>query len=127
MTHIENHIVLRSEDSTLLVVSRTSDAFIASPGDFLNMLAWGGERDTSAFVLKAVNFTAAFYDLRTGLAGEILQKVSNYRCRLAIVGPFSMVTSERFREFMSESNKGRQVCFARGEEEARVWLAKTRE
>ena len=86
------------------------------------MLAWGGERETNLLVLADSNFSEEFYRLRTGLAGEILQKVSNYRVRLAIVGSFEMVTGSKFREFMTESNRGSQVCFAKTLEEATRWL-----
>jgi len=63
-----------------------------------------------------------FYDLTTGLAGEILQKVSNYHVRLAIFGSFEMVLGRRFRELMAESNTGSQVYFVRQKNEALTWL-----
>jgi hypothetical protein len=85
-------------------------------------LAWGGENDTSLFVLEEMNFAPEFYDLKTGVAGEILQKLSNYRARLAIVGTFKMVGNERFRELMSELNKGSQVRFSRSRDEAISWV-----
>lgn len=104
------------------VVSRTSEQFILTAQDFLDLLALGGEHGANLFVLEDVNFTAGFYDLKTGLAGEVLQKLSNYNCRLAIVGMFAMVRSERFRELMSESNKGAQLRFAGRREEIMGWL-----
>ena len=69
-----------------------------------------------------MNFIPAFYDLSTGLAGEILQKVSNYRVRLAISGSFKMITSKRFREFINESNKGSSVGFFLEKGKAQAWL-----
>ncbi len=104
------------------VASRSSDQFIRTVQNFLDVLAWGGENKTNLFELRDTNFVAEFYDLKTGLAGEVLQKVSNYGARLAIVGTFDMVMGERFRELMSESNRGSQIRFAQDREEAIQWL-----
>lgn len=59
-----------------------------------------------------------FFDLRTGIAGNILQKFVNYSMRLAIVGDFSMYQSNNLRRFILESNKGKQVFFASSAQEA---------
>jgi PadR family transcriptional regulator, regulatory protein AphA len=104
------------------VASRSSGGFIDTPQDFLDLLAWGSENDTNLFLLEDTNLARDFYDLTTGLAGEILQKISNYNSRLALVGSFDMVVSTRFRELMAESNKGSQVHFASSEDEAISWL-----
>lgn len=62
-------------------------------------------------IVHKKNITHDFFDLKTGLAGEILQKFSTYRVRLAIVGDFSIYTSKSLNDFIFESNKGRQVNF----------------
>lgn len=59
-----------------------------------------------------------FFDLKTGIAGEILQKCSTYRIWLAIVGDFSHYQSKNLADFIFESNKGRQVSFVGSIEEA---------
>lgn len=53
----------------------------------------------------------AFFDLKTGIAGEILQKFSNYNYKLAIVGDFYNITSKSLRDFIYECNKGSLVFF----------------
>ncbi|KAA6304392.1 hypothetical protein EZS27_043961, partial [termite gut metagenome] len=40
-------------------------------------------------VVQEKNITPEFFDLKSGMAGEILQKFSTYRVRLAIVGDFT--------------------------------------
>ena len=56
---------------------------------------------------------AAFFRLRSGLAGAVTQKFVNYRMRLAIVGDLSpYLGSEPLRDFVRESNRGRQLWFA---------------
>jgi len=121
---MNQYVTLDFQGDKRFVTSRSSNQFIRTPQDFLDLLAWGGENQTNLFVLKDMNFVAKFYDLKTGLAGEVLQKLSNYGARLAIVGTFEMVMGERFRELMSESNTGSQVRFARNREEAISWLMK---
>ncbi|MBQ7802074.1 MAG: DUF4180 domain-containing protein [Oscillospiraceae bacterium] len=65
-----------------------------------------------------------FFILSTGLAGEILQKFINYGGRVAIYGDFSGYTSKPLRDFIYESNKGRDVFFVSTEEEAVAMLAR---
>ncbi len=63
-------------------------------------------------VFSKSNFPDAFFDLKSGLAGEILQKVTNYRVRVIIMGDFSAHTSGAFLDFMYECNKNGTVIFA---------------
>ncbi len=55
----------------------------------------------------------AFFDLSTRIAGETIQKLVNYRIRLAVVGDLSaeVAASKALRDFIYESNKGRHVWF----------------
>lgn len=69
-------------------------------------------------ILHKKNITADFFDLKTGMAGEILQKFSNYRIQLVVVGDFSGFTSTSLQDFMYESNKGRHVNFLPSTSEA---------
>lgn len=119
---MNQYVTLLSQAGKRYVASCTSNRFICTPQDFVDLLAWGSESKTNLFVLEDLNFVPEFYDLKTGLAGEVLQKLSNYSARLAIVGTFEMVVCERFRELMSESNKGSQVRFARSRDEAISWM-----
>lgn len=62
-------------------------------------------------VISEKNLTPDFFDLKNKLAGEMLQKFSNYRVRLAIVGDFEKYESKSLRDLILESNKGRQINF----------------
>ena len=53
--------------------------------------------------------TDDFFVLSTCLAGEILQKFINYGIRFAIYGDFSHYTSKPLKDFIYESNKGKNV------------------
>lgn len=75
-------------------------------------------------IIHKENITPEFFDLKTKMAGEILQKFSNYQVRLAIVGDFERIESKSLRDFIRESNQGKLVCFVGSLEEALTKLAK---
>lgn len=56
--------------------------------------------------------------MSTRIAGEILQKFITYQFKLAIVGDFSGYTSKPLKEFIYESNKGKEIFFVSSEEDA---------
>ena len=64
-----------------------------------------------------------FFILSTGLAGEILQKFINYRFKLAVYGDYSRCTSRPLKDFIRESNEGRDFSFVVPREEAVRLLA----
>jgi len=59
-----------------------------------------------------------FFILSKGLAGEILQKFINYQMKFAIYGDYSKYTSKPLRDFIYESNSGKDIFFVENEEEA---------
>ena len=52
-----------------------------------------------------------FFILSTGVAGDILQKLMNYRFKAAIYGDYSHYASKPLRDFIRESNRGRDIFF----------------
>jgi len=75
-------------------------------------------------IMLEENITHEFFDLSTKMAGEILQKFSNYKMRLAIVGDFSTYQSKSFKDFIYESNKHGQINFVNSKAEAVSALSK---
>lgn len=69
-------------------------------------------------IIYQKNIAPEFFDLKTGIAGEILQKFSNFRLRLVIIGDFSNFDSKSLRDFIAESNKGKLINFTASREEA---------
>lgn len=117
-------LTVHHEQRNSYATCESPDEMIRSPQDMLDLMAFAGEHGTNLLLLNERNFDPAFYDLTTGLAGEIAQKLSNYRVRLAVVGTFESVQSRKFREFMHESNKGDQLKFALDESAALGWLVR---
>lgn len=85
---------------------------IADAGAALDVIASAQySSGTNRIVLHCDALDESFFDLSSGLAGEILQKVSNYGLQLAIVGDFSQVTGGALLDFIRESNEYGQVMF----------------
>lgn len=63
-------------------------------------------------VIHEKNITPEFFDLKTKLAGDILQKFAQYQMPLTIVGDFTRFKSKSLNDFIFESNKGKQINFA---------------
>jgi hypothetical protein len=82
---------------------------IGALGDFLDLLV---NSPTDTLVLNKGDLAEAFFELRSGLAGECLQKVSNYRKRLVVLGEYGGIASRSLKDFISESNRTGKVVFA---------------
>ena len=65
-----------------------------------------------------------FFILSKGLAGEILQKFINYQTKFAIFGDYSKYTSKPLKDFIYESNNGKDIFFVENEDEAIKMLSK---
>ena len=72
----------------------------------------------STIIVKKENIIDEFYDLSTGITGEILQIFSNYKKRMAIVGDFENIKSKALNDFIYESNKTKQIIFVKNIEKA---------
>jgi hypothetical protein len=84
---------------------------IASADDARDLLMQSQRADWIAVHEK--NIAPAFFDLRTGVAGDVLQKLVNYQSRLIVIGDISRYTakSEALSALVRESNRGRDVRF----------------
>lgn len=91
---------------------------IGSAGDLLDILADAGYNGSTGLIVHSGTLSSEFFDLKTGIAGEILQKFSNYRMKLAIIGDFTNVKSKALRDFIRESNTRGTINFVGTAEEA---------
>lgn len=89
----------------------SEEILINSTESALNLLGNLYYEGFDKIVVYEHNLLPGFFDLKTGIAGEILQKFTNYRMPLVIVGDFSKYTGKSLTDFMLESNKGDQVNF----------------
>lgn len=76
------------------------------------------ETGSHSIILNKEAIVPDFFVLSTRIAGEILQKFITYQFKFAIVGDFSGYTSKSLKDFIYESNQGRDIFFVSTEEEA---------
>jgi len=84
--------------------------------------ALGAGMDSGGLLIDESQLGPDFFDLRTGLAGEVLQKFTNYRVRLAIVVADALAYGGRFNELVREHRTHNAVRFFETEQLARQWL-----
>ena len=76
------------------------------------------ETGTNKIIMDKRNISDEFFVLSSGMAGEILQKFINYHIKIAIYGDYSGYTSKPLKDFIYESNKGKDVFFVSTFDEA---------
>ena len=114
-SHTINNIQIAEIISDEVIINHAEDGL-----DLLGNLYYQG---FDKIIIHEQNITPAFFDLKNGIAGEILQKFSNYRVSLAIIGDFSPYQSKSIKDFIYESNKGKHINFLGSTAEALLRLA----
>ncbi len=82
------------------------------------MISVNHETGNHSIIINKEAIVEDFFILSTRLAGEILQKFITYQFKLAIVGDFSGYTSKPLKDFIYESNHGKDIFFVSSEKEA---------
>ena len=91
---------------------------IRSSRDAMDLVGEMLSRGLSQLILHERNIAPEFFQLGTGIAGEVLQKLANYQIKVALVGQFDGYKSKNLQAFIVESNRGNQVFFTSGIESA---------
>ncbi|WBO62252.1 DUF4180 domain-containing protein [Streptomyces camelliae] len=70
-------------------------------------------QEAELVVVPVERISDEFFRLRSGVAGDVVQKFVNYRLRLAVLGDISahVAASDALRDFVYESNQGSQLWF----------------
>jgi hypothetical protein len=70
-------------------------------------------RGVGWIALPVARLDPAFFSLRSGVAGEVVQKLTTYRLRLAVHGDIAPLTdaSSALRDWVREVNRGITVWF----------------
>lgn len=96
---------------------------IQSEADALDLVAACGEHGVNRLLFYEENLTDDFFDLRTGLAGAVLLKFSNYTLRAAAVISSVRASTGRFGEMVLEANRRNHDFRVFAEREsAEAWL-----
>lgn len=103
---------------------RSSRVLLQQTQDALDLMTEASYLNCHKIIIKEDQITPSFFDLKSGIAGEILQKFSTYNVQLAIIGDFSKYTSKSLSDFMFESNKYGCINFVSSLDEAKERLSR---
>jgi hypothetical protein len=113
---------IRTIKNKSIAILQSDKILIRDIHDALDLMAEAGTHDSGSIIISERNLDPAFFDLKSGIAGEILQKFSTYGVQLTIFGDFSKYKSKSLRDFIFESNKYRHINFVNDLDEAMTRL-----
>jgi hypothetical protein len=96
---------------------------LTSIDDAMDLIGACMEHDTDRLLLDSAVLPEAFFELHTRFAGELLQKLQNYRFRTAVVISPDRNYGERFNEFLVEAKRAPFSRLFTSREEAIAWLS----
>lgn len=99
-------------DSTDIIIHDVQDAL-----DLMASISYNNNGCNKIMIYKS-NITEDFFDLKTRIAGNVLQKYANYNVKLAIIGDFDEYNSKSLKDFIYECNNGKQVFLLKDKQDA---------
>lgn len=112
-------ITIIKENNFEIAVVNSSEILITDVQSALDLMATVRyETGCDRIILSKSAIVEDFFDLKTRLAGDILQKFVNYYVKVAIIGDFSEYSSKSLKDFIYESNKGKHIFFVPDEKQA---------
>ena len=103
-----------------IIIASDAGIFIRSFSDISNAI--GACIGAAGLILTETDLAKEFFDLRSGLAGELFQKFINYEVRVALVVPNPKAYGERFAELAYEHESNNLIRFVHSAAEAKAWL-----
>lgn len=96
--------------------------------DAVEIVSLAFEHSATLIVIPVQRLSEDFFDLRTRIAGEIIQKLATYNRRAAILGDISqhIAKSRSLAAFVAESNHGRDLWFVMDRDELAKRLSDSR-
>ncbi len=111
--------ILGSKDKTKVVRIEDKSIVISDEQSFLDLfMTIAYETGENKFIISKDNLTEDFFHLSNKIAGNILQKLINYKMKLAIIGDFSNHESNALNAFIYECNQWNDIFFVESEVEA---------
>ena len=110
-----------SKGTKTCVITGKGD-MISRVEDVVDLIGLCGSHRTRKLIIHSDHITGDFFDLKSGLAGEIMQKFSNYSMKVAVVLDLQGSFHPRFSEMVSESNRSDFISFFENPETARAWI-----
>jgi Domain of unknown function (DUF4180) len=86
------------------------------------VIAMAVESGARGLLADADALPPGFFDLSTGIAGDLAQRLTLYDIRLAAVVPDPAIHSAHFQDFAREANRGVRIRFFPDRDGAVGWL-----
>jgi hypothetical protein len=116
--NMDMHLIIHPDTNESVAEVISDSVIIKSEQDAIHLLEELFASGAGKIILHKENLAPEFFDLKTRLAGAVLQKLVNYHFQVAIVGDFTNLTSDSLRAFIYESNRGNQIFFLESVETA---------
>ena len=89
----------------------SDDIVLQTVEDAVDLIGNMSYQGFDKLIIHEENMISDFFELKNKIAGNILQKFSQYSMPLAIIGDFEKYESKSLNDFIFESNKGNQINF----------------
>ena len=107
--------IIHSRNGNTIVEIIDDGVILRNVQDFLDIAA---NVQSRTLLFHKENIVPELFDLKTKIAGDILQKASNYKIRIGIIGDLKNIKSKSLKDFIYESNKTGEKLFKESIEEA---------
>lgn len=89
----------------------SDDIVLQTVEDTVDLIGNMSYQGFDKLIIHEENMISDFFELKNKIAGNILQKFSQYSMPLAIIGDFEKYENKSLNDFIFESNKGKQINF----------------
>lgn len=118
-----NYQIREIESKKYIELMSTTEP-LSTENDALDLVALCWEHETNALMIHYAGLSEDFFKLKTKLAGNMMQKFTNYAIKAAVIIPQDTIQKGRFKEMAMETNKGNHFRLYESKEEAEKWLLK---
>jgi len=104
-------IKIHTIDNRKIAEIISDDIVLQTVEDAVDLIGNMSYQGFDKLIIHEENMIPDFFELKNKIAGNILQKFSQYSMPLAIIGDFEKYESKSLNDFIFESNKGNQINF----------------
>ncbi len=113
----------RSEQGISFLEGVPDEGWLVNASDAARVIEACFSYGSQTVLLYAANLPMGFFDISTGEAGELLQKLRNYHIRLAVACPPGEFTfSSRFNEMIADEARGTHFGWFAQRAGALAWM-----
>jgi len=104
-------IKIHTIDNRKIAEIISDDTVLQTVEDAVDLIGNMSYQGFDKLIIHEENIIPDFFELKNKIAGNILQKFSQYSMPLAIIGDFEKYESKSLNDFIFESKEGKQIDF----------------